>query len=85
MTDLSAFEMASDHGVIIEYPDATAVEAARASTRSWRETIGAFQLGMPVSTKKDMLLDEMRILSVMRWRLALVQRQSPWRKQAAAK
>ena len=80
MTDLSAFEMASDHGVIIEYPDATAVEAARASTRSWRETIGAFQLGMPVSTKKDMLLDEMRILSVMRWRLALVQRQSPWRK-----
>ncbi|NMH63770.1 hypothetical protein [Shewanella salipaludis] len=80
MTDLSAFELANEHGVIIEYPDATADEKVRAASRTWRETIGAFQLGMPVSTKKDMLLDQMRILSVMQWRLALVQRKSPWRK-----
>lgn len=80
ITDLSVFEIASDRAVIIEYPDPAAVEAARAASRTWRETIGAFQLSMPVSTKKDMLLDQMRILSVMRWRLALVQRQSPWRK-----
>jgi hypothetical protein len=80
MTDLSALDVASDRGVIIEYPDPAAVEAAQAASRTWRETIGAFQLGMPVSTKKDMLLDHMRTLSVMRWRLAQLPRQHAWRK-----
>jgi hypothetical protein len=80
ITDMSVFELPNDRGVIIEYPSLAVMEAARAATRTWRETIGAFQLGMPVSTRKDMLLDQMRVLSVMRWRLAQVARNDRWRK-----
>ncbi|MGL5837485.1 MAG: hypothetical protein ACRCY3_03195 [Sphingorhabdus sp.] len=80
MTDLSAFELESDRAVIIEYPDPAVTEAAVAASRQWRETIGAFQIGVPVSTKREMLLDEMRLLSVMRWRLAHIERLSRWRK-----
>jgi hypothetical protein len=79
LTDMSVFDAASDHAIIIEQPDPKAVQAALAESRQWRETIGAFQLAIPVSTKGNMLLDHMRLLSVMRWRVAHLPRNSRWR------
>ena len=78
VTDLSVFDDAGDHALLIEHPDPQLVAKARADARMWRETIGAFQLGIPVSTRKDMLLDHMRLFSLMHWRLAHMPRQSRW-------
>ncbi|MFM5949596.1 MAG: hypothetical protein ACKOPM_10270 [Novosphingobium sp.] len=83
LTDLSLLDMPSDHALIIENPEPAVVEAAVRDSGRWRETIGAFQLGVPVSTKDDMRLDHMRLLSVMRWRLAHLPRTSRWRKTMA--
>lgn len=78
VTDLSVFDDAGDHALLIEHPDPALVEKARADARMWRETIGAFQLGIPVSTRKAMLLDNMRLFSLMHWRLAHMPRRSRW-------
>ena len=83
LTDLSLLDMEGDHALIIENPLAAVVEAAVLDSGMWRETVGAFQLGIPVSTKRDMRLDEMRLLSVMRWRLAHMPRGNQWRKTMA--
>lgn len=78
VTDLSVFDAEGDHALLIEHPDPALIAKAAAEARMWRETIGAFQLGIPVSTRKDMLLDHMRLFSLMQWRLAHVPRQSRW-------
>jgi hypothetical protein len=80
VTDLSVFDAVSDHALIIEHPDPKEVRAAMRDAGRWRETIGAFQLGMPVSTRGAMLLYHMQLLSVMRWRTAHLPHQSRWRK-----
>ena len=79
-TDLSVFDMVSNHALIIEHPDPEEVRAAMRDTTRWREPIGGFQLAAPVSTRSEMLLHHMRLLSVMRWRTARLPRRSRWRK-----
>src|SRR5205085_6489215 len=79
-TNLSYFDAVSDHALIIEHPDPAVVKAALAEAARWRVPIGAFQLGIPVSTKTDMLPYHARLLSVMRWRVAHLSRQSRWYK-----
>ncbi|HYO75688.1 MAG TPA: hypothetical protein VE010_04430 [Thermoanaerobaculia bacterium] len=79
-TDLSYFDAPSDHALLIEYPDPAVVRDAMSEAGRWREPIGAFQLGVPVSTKAEMLLHQLRLLSVMRWRTAQLPRHSRWRK-----
>jgi hypothetical protein len=83
LTDLSMLDMEGDHALVIEQPPEAVVEAAIRDSGMWRETVGAFQLGVPVSTKHDMRLEEMRLLSVMRWRLAHLPRGHQWRKTMA--
>lgn len=78
VTDLSMLDAAGDHAVLIEHPEPAALAAAMADSGQWRETIGAFQLGVPVSTKTAMLPYQMRLLSVMRWRAAQLSRNSRW-------
>ncbi len=78
VTDLSMLDAAGDHAVLIEHPEPAAIAAAMADSGQWRETIGAFQLGVPVSTKTAMLPYQMRLLSVMRWRAAQLSRNSRW-------
>lgn len=78
VTDLSVLDAQGDHAVLIEHPDPKAMEAARREARMWRETLGAFQLGIPVSVKDDMLLHHLRLLSVMTWRAAKLSRKSRW-------
>jgi hypothetical protein len=79
-TDLSYFDAVSDHALIIQHPDPAVVKAAVADAARWRVPIGAFQLGVPVSTKTEMLPYHARLLSVMRWRAAHLPRQSRWYK-----
>jgi hypothetical protein len=79
-TDLSVFDRVSDHALIIEHPDPEEVKAAIRDTSSWREPVGGFQLAAPVSTRGEMLLPHMRLLSVMRWRTGRLPRESRWRK-----
>jgi hypothetical protein len=78
VTDLSLIDAESDRALIIEHPDPEEVAAAVQDSRSWRETVGAFQLRILVSAKEDILLHHMRLLSVMTWRVAKLSRNSRW-------
>lgn len=78
VTDLSLYDAAGDHALLVERPDPKELAAARQAARLWRQTVGAFQLGIPVSTKADMLTHHLRLLSVMTWRLARLTRKSRW-------
>jgi len=64
--------------VIVTHPDPALVAAARIYSGRWREPIGAFQLGIPVSTREDMLLYQLQLLSIMSWRVEHLDRKSPW-------
>ena len=79
ITDLSLLDASGDHAFVIEHPDRLVVEEALKDAGRWRETIGAFQLGIPVSTKAELLLHSLQLLSVMRWRTAHIPRWSRWR------
>jgi hypothetical protein len=78
VTDLSLFDAAGDHALIIEHPDPKELARARKDSKAWRQTIGAFQLGIPVSVKADMLLYHMRLLSVLRWRADTLRPKNRW-------
>lgn len=78
VTDLSVLDSAGDHALLLTQPDPKEVEAARLASRRWREPIGSFQLGIPVSTKEDMLPYNMQLLSIMSWRVEHLDRKSPW-------
>jgi|GEM_PF-1418880 len=80
ITNLAAFDMVGEGAVIVESPDPEKLAAARRSAGLWRETIGSFQLAVPVSVRDDMLLHHMRLLSVFRWRAAKLRRESRWYK-----
>jgi hypothetical protein len=78
ITDLSVLDAEGDHAVIVEHPDPETVKAAVRGAGRWRETIGAFQLGIPVSVKADMLAHHLRLLSVLRWRAEWLRPNSRW-------
>lgn len=78
VTDLSVVDGSGDHAFIVKHPDPKSVEAARLDSGRWRVPIGAFQLGIPVSTKEDMLLYFLQLLSIMTWRVEHLDRKSPW-------
>jgi hypothetical protein len=44
----------------------------------WRRVIGAFQLGIPVKTKEDLLLTEERQLSVLKWIAEAIPTNNRW-------
>ena len=78
VTDLRVFDAAGDHAVVVEHPDPALVAKAQRASARWRETIGAFQLGIPVSVKGEMLAHHLRLLSVLRWRAERLRRESRW-------
>jgi hypothetical protein len=79
VTDLSVLDGYGDHAIIIEYPDPEHVAAVqRREGGQWRETVGAFQLGIPVSVKADMLVYHLRLLSMLRWRAEYLRPTSRW-------
>lgn len=76
--DRGVMDSSADHALIIEHPDRATAAAARRAAQPWRETIGAFQLGIPVSVKADMLAHHMRLLSIMRWRAERLRPSNRW-------
>jgi hypothetical protein len=78
VTDLRIFDDEGDHALVVEHPEAQAVAAAAAQSGSWRETVGAFQLGIPVSVKGAMLPYHLQLLSVMRWRAEQMKPNHRW-------
>ena len=78
ITDLRVLDADGDDALLIEHPDPAEVAKARREEGSWRETIGAFQLGIPVLVKADMLDHHLRLLSVMRWRAEFLLPASRW-------
>ena len=76
--DRGVIDSSADHALIIEHPDKATATAARRAAQPWRETIGAFQLGIPVSVKAQMLVHHMRLLSVMRWRAERLRPSNRW-------
>jgi hypothetical protein len=80
VTDLRVFDDAGDHAIIVEHPDPKEVARAEAVSGNWRETIGAFQLAIPVSDKAEMLPHYLQLLSVMRWRAERLRPNNRWYK-----
>ncbi|MCP5515808.1 MAG: hypothetical protein H7A45_00955 [Verrucomicrobiales bacterium] len=78
MTDLGVINAPGGEALIIQHPAPEEVAAARRGTGRWRETIGAFQLGIPVSVKAEMLAHHLRLLSVLRWRAEWLRPDSRW-------
>jgi hypothetical protein len=78
VTDLSVFDASGDHAVLVDHPEPALVAAAVADSGHWRETIGAFQLGVPVSVKADILAHHLRLLSVLRWRAQWLRPNGRW-------
>jgi hypothetical protein len=78
VTDLRVYDQAGDHALIVQHPDPKILAAAARNSGAWRETIGAFQLGIPVSTRADMLAHHLRLLSAMRWRAEWLRPNSRW-------
>jgi hypothetical protein len=78
ITDLRVIDATGDHAVVVQHPDPKEVAAARKDSGYWRETIGAFQLGIPVSVKADMLAHHLRLLSALRWRAERLSPKSRW-------
>ena len=78
VTDLSVFDASGDYALIVTHPDPKLVESAQLDSGRWREPIGTFQLGIPVSTQGEMLLYHLQLLSIMSWRVEHLDRKSPW-------
>ncbi len=78
VTDLRIFDDDGDHALVVQHPEPEAVAAAAAQSGVWRETVGAFQLGIPVSVKGAMLAYHLQLLSVMRWRAEKLKPNGRW-------
>jgi hypothetical protein len=78
ITDLRVLDASGDHAILIDPTPAAVLAAAQQQSGRWRETIGAFQLAVPVSTKAQMLPYQLRLLSMLRWRAALLRPSNRW-------
>ncbi len=79
ITDLRVVDDYGDHALVVEHISPEKAAEVKRAAGAWRETIGAFQLAVPVSDKAGMLPHHLRLLSVMRWRAEhLPQRKGRW-------
>lgn len=78
VTDIHSLDEVGDFAILIREPDPKEIEEIRAKAGGWRELVGAFQLGVPVSTREEMLDYHLRLLSLMVWRLEKLSRRSRW-------
>lgn len=78
ITDLSVLDMGGDHALLLEHPDPEEIELARREYTQWRVALGAFQIGVTVSARSEVLAHHLRLLSALRWRLQHLSRKSRW-------
>ncbi|TVP77751.1 MAG: hypothetical protein EA353_09755 [Puniceicoccaceae bacterium] len=84
ITDLSVIDQPvvdqeGDFALLIEQPSREDIQIARREAADWRETVGGFQLGVPVSVKDAMVAHYTRLYSVMRWRSEQPSFSARWR------
>ena len=72
------FDNQEEQLMLVEIPGAQ--EAAEAAANPWREVTGAFQLAIPVDVKKNMLIPNLRLLSVLYWRARKLRPENRWYK-----
>ncbi|GGK68163.1 hypothetical protein [Amphritea balenae] len=78
VTDTSVFDMKSDKPLLMKLPSEEDLKILASTSGRWRETIGAFQIGIPVSDKQTMRVDLLRLLALLRWRADFVKPTSRW-------
>lgn len=78
LTDTSVFDMKSDKPLLIKLPNKKDLKLFASNSGRWRETIGAFQIGIPVSDKLTMRVDLLRLLALLRWRADFLRPTSRW-------
>lgn len=78
VTDAKVFDMNSDKPLLVKLPSEKELDTLARSSGRWRETIGAFQLGIPVSDKQTMRIDLLRLLALLRWRADFIRPTSRW-------
>jgi hypothetical protein len=57
---------------------AAVADASAGTTYTWRQTLGAFQVSIVISTKEQLLLPEERLLAWLRWKLQVVPTNVRW-------
>ncbi|MCW8126032.1 hypothetical protein [Microbulbifer halophilus] len=78
VTDTKVFDMDGDSPVLIKVPGKKALERFARQSGRWRETLGAFQLGIPVSDKQTLAPELLRLLALLRWRADFLKPSSRW-------
>lgn len=78
LTDTTVLDMKSDKLLLMKLPSKEDLKTFASSSGRWRETIGAFQIGIPVSDKQTMRVDLLRLLALLRWRADFVKPTSRW-------
>ena len=78
VTDLSVINAQGDMALLVQHVDPEVLRRQSGPDRRWREVIGAFQIGVPVSVRDDMLDYHLRLLSIMRYRLELLRPVNRW-------
>nr|BBD50175.1 hypothetical protein [Haliea sp. ETY-M] len=78
LTDASVFDMKSDEPLLLTLPDKEQLTVFARTSGRWRETIGSFQIGIPVSDKAGMRIELLRQLALLRWRADFLQPTSRW-------
>ncbi|MDZ7754662.1 MAG: hypothetical protein U5S82_24165 [Gammaproteobacteria bacterium] len=78
LTDTSVFDMKSDKPLLMRLPSKEDLKTFASTSGRWRETIGAFQMGIPVSDRQTMRVELLRLLALLRWRAGLVKPTSRW-------
>lgn len=78
VTDSKVFDMKSDKPILVTLPSEKELRAIANTSGRWRETLGAFQIGIPVSDKQAMRVDLLRLLALLRWRADFIKPTSRW-------
>jgi hypothetical protein len=78
VTDTKVFDMKSDKPLLMKLPSKKDLKAFASTSGRWRETIGAFQIGVPVSDKRTLRIDLLRLLALLRWRADFIKPTSRW-------
>lgn len=78
VTDTKALDMGGNAPLLLKVPGREALERLARQSGRWRETLGAFQLGIPVSDKQTLAPDLLRLLALLRWRADFLKPKSRW-------
>jgi hypothetical protein len=77
-TDTAFLNNGEGKALLYQAIDPKIIAESRKQEGKWREVIGAFQLGIEVSVKEEMLQYHLQLLSIFKWRLEKLNQKNPW-------